>query len=190
MNLWLARNLKWSTLSPAVTATACRTASADKSSFCRGVDDEYRLLHQLSHLFVSRCRELHSRQLLLAQTEGNVWGCVALYSSGDQSFKACFLLYCQTPPTLVHNYHALVLCLLFGPNPFSACSLWMVTLQGTAKRQAPGLVNFVPVVPHHFWLAFPAELTQVLSFSRALYNHVFLLFGKKAIRYKVKSSHH
>ena len=34
------------------------------------------------------------------------------------------------------------------------------SVQGSAKRRAPDLVNFVPVVAHHFCLALPAAFTQ------------------------------
>ena len=33
-------------------------------------------------------------------------------------------------------------------------------IQGSAKRQSPGLVNFIPAVAFHFWLALPTAFTQ------------------------------
>ena len=33
-------------------------------------------------------------------------------------------------------------------------------LQGSAKRRAPGLVNFVPAVAYHFFIGLPAAFTQ------------------------------
>ena len=33
-------------------------------------------------------------------------------------------------------------------------------MQGSAKRRAPGFVNFVPAVVHHFCPAFPAAFSQ------------------------------
>ena len=35
-----------------------------------------------------------------------------------------------------------------------------VLIQGLAKRWSPGLVNFVPAVAYHFYLALPVAFTQ------------------------------
>ena len=35
-----------------------------------------------------------------------------------------------------------------------------VVVQGSAKRRAPGLVNFIPAVAYHFCLALPAVFAQ------------------------------
>ena len=42
----------------------------------------------------------------------------------------------------------------------SFISLHIGTVQGSAKRQSPGLVNVVPALAYHFCLALPAEFTQ------------------------------
>ena len=41
-------------------------------------------------------------------------------------------------------------------------------IQGSVKRQSPGLVNFVPAVAHHFCLALPAAFTQPWAHLLAL----------------------
>ena len=44
------------------------------------------------------------------------------------------------------------------PENNSFCNTF--TVQGSAKRRAPGLVRFVPAVACHFCLALPAAFTQ------------------------------
>ena len=46
-----------------------------------------------------------------------------------------------------------------------------LSVQGSAKRRAPGLVNVVPAVAHLFCLTLPTALTQpgIHLFSLALY---------------------
>ena len=39
-------------------------------------------------------------------------------------------------------------------------SAWQESIQGSAKRQAPGLVNLVPAVAYHICLSLPAALSQ------------------------------